>query len=139
MALTGAGDAAMPEYLRRAMRDATPEDRFDGVITKYLTFDEVVTAINQLLEHGGYLEPGLERFLLSRSSDELTPDEKLVLQARRDGYSGPTLNQVVHMSKRTVDRNTGSAKLKLRVKTVGQAVGEAVRQRVISPVTKRMP
>jgi DNA-binding NarL/FixJ family response regulator len=139
MALTGVGDAAMPEYLRRAMRDASDQDRFDGVITKYLTFDEVVLAINQLLEHGGYLEPGLERFLVSRTSDELTPDEKLVLQARRDGYSGPELTEFVHMSKRTVDRNTGSAKLKLKVKTVSEAVAEAVRQRLINPSTRKTP
>lgn len=131
MALTGPPVPALEEYVHRAMRDASEDERFDGFITKSTDTDGLVAAINSLLAAHGYVAPGLEKYLVGDKRNELTPMERRYLQARRDGLTGRTLIEALKMSQRQVVRYSDRVREKLGAQSIAEAVAEGLKRRLI--------
>lgn len=115
-----------------------------GYLLKGTPLREIVTAIEQALAGGSPISPRVARLVLASFSDstvrpaaapgaavELTPREREVLALLVDGETSASLAAALGISLHTANAHIRSIYRKLEVRSRSQAVGRALRDRLL--------
>jgi two-component system response regulator DesR len=106
-----------PGYLRRAMTAGAA-----GFLLKDAPAAELARAIRRALAGERIVDPGLAAAALSEGDSPLTPRERDVLAAAREGETVADIAGAVHLSPGTVRNYLSSAMQKLGARTRAEAV-----------------
>ena len=132
-------------YLSRALEAGAA-----AYVVKHAASDELVTAIGVALRGGTFLSPQLRTPAVhelldqtrrhAKSTIELTPRQREVLQLLAEGKSAKEIGGYLDISSRTVETHKYKMMDDLGVKTTAQLVQHAIRLGLVHPsVNLRMP
>jgi DNA-binding NarL/FixJ family response regulator len=121
-----------PTYAARAL-----EAGASGFVLKHAAASELVTAIQAALDGGTYVTPQIAGDLLysirrgnlaaAKSSEELTPRQREVLQLVAEGRSAKEIAGLLHISRRTAEFHKARLMEALGVQNMAELIQYAIR------------
>jgi len=123
---------AAPSSVRRALSAGAV-----GYLPKRASDRELVTAINQVMDGNGYVDPDLGAKLVvdngSPALDPLSERERDIVHLLALGYTNQEIGKQLFISVRTVDTHRAHVMRKLRLETRAELVMFALANGIIGP------
>jgi DNA-binding NarL/FixJ family response regulator len=123
---------AAPSSVRRALLAGAV-----GYLPKHASDCELVTAVRQVAQGGGYVEPDLgSKLVVDRALpafDALSERERDVVQLLALGYTNQEIGKKLYISVRTVDTHRAHIMRKLRLETRAELVLFSLANGLIGP------
>jgi len=113
-----------------------------GYVLKSDASQDLISAVNALIEHKAFLSSGasvpvLDRYLKSprtpTSQEALTPREREIVQLVAEGRSNKEIAVTLKISTKTVEAHRANMMHKLGLSSVSQLVRFAIRNQIIEP------
>ncbi len=110
-----------------------------GYLLKDCAFDELATAVTEVMRGGVYLSPGITGVVvddyvrkLQKTADDgpasiLTPKEREVLQLLAEGKSTKQIAATLHVSAKTIETHRQNIMNKLEIRSVAELTKFAIR------------
>lgn len=119
------------QLVRKVMQEGA-----DGYILKTANEEDMILAVNQVIDGRKYFSPTITENLLSNDkspfkNEQLTDREIEILQLIAEGFNSSQIGDQLHISARTVDTHRTNLMRKLEIKNIAGLVRYAIKNRLL--------